>query len=133
MEPTEFSGRLARALADRGVTQAELAQHAGVNPSSVSHWVTGRREPDLDTINAVAGRLRVNAAWLAFGEGPMLADSASEPVTEGASATQIDGTPTHGRKSAARGARGSNSQHGAPSDLTVEREGFDQRPEGAAA
>lgn len=107
MEPTDFSHRLARALDEREVTQAVLARHAGVNPSTVSHWVTGRREPDLDTINVVAGFLRVTPAWLAFGEGPMSA----EAVADGATATQID----------------------APADLTVEREGFDQRPEGAAA
>jgi len=133
---TEFSRRLAAALSERGATQAGLAQHAGVNPSTVSHWVTGRREPDLDTINAVAGFLRVNPAWLAFGEGAMSADDAAPPAAD-ANATQIDGTPSHGRKPAARAARGSTSQRDdddAPaSDLTVEREGFDQRAEGAAA
>lgn len=100
---TEFSRRLAAALSERGATQAGLAQHAGVNPSTVSHWVTGRREPDLDTINAVAGFLRVNPAWLAFGEGAMSADDAAPPAADAPA-----------------------------SDLTVEREGFDQR-EGAAA
>lgn len=108
MEPTDFSHRLARALDEREVTQAGLAQHAGVTPSTVSHWVTGRREPDLDTINAVAGFLRVTPAWLAFGEGPMCSEAEPPAATaEGATATQIDGTPSHGRKPATRGSRGS--------------------------
>lgn len=135
---TEFSRRLATALSERGATQAGLAQHAGVNPSTVSHWVTGRREPDLDTINSVAGFLRVNPAWLAFGEGAMSAeaDAPAPPVAApDAATTQIDGTPSHGRKPAARGARGSTSQQpDAPAaDLTLDRDGFDQREEGAAA
>ena len=43
--------------------------------STTSHWMTGRREPDLDTIARVAAELGVRAAWLAFDDGPMLEES----------------------------------------------------------
>lgn len=77
---TDFPRRLAAALEERGLTQASLAHRAGVNPSSVSHWVTGRREPDLDTINSVAGFLGVSPAWLAFGDGEMVDGPATDPA-----------------------------------------------------
>lgn len=113
----DFSRRLAAALDERGLTQAVLARRAGVNPSSVSHWVTGRREPDLDTINSVAGFLGVSPAWLAFGVGEMVDGTATAPAdapddatslrapvvvrdgfdqsaeATGATATALDGTP----------------------------------------
>lgn len=94
---TELSQRLALALETKGVSQAELARRMEVNPSTASHWITGRRIPDIATVDGIADKLGVNRAWLAFGDGPM-ADGAPDSdehaaAPSSATATQLDGTP----------------------------------------
>ena len=45
---------LARARAQAGLTQAELAKKIGVDPTYISHLEHGRREPSLTTLRAWA-------------------------------------------------------------------------------
>ena len=63
----------------RQVSQTEVGAALGVTGVAVGSWEAGKKTPDLDTIVRLAQALRVNRAWLAFGDGTMR-DSASEPA-----------------------------------------------------
>lgn len=43
----------------RNLSQAQLAEEVGCAPSSVAMYETGKRQPDLDTIEAIADVLNV--------------------------------------------------------------------------
>lgn len=64
-------------LKDRdGLTQASFAKKLGVTQGAISHWLTGRREPDLTDLEAIANALGVTPEWLIHGVG------ASDPTTQ---------------------------------------------------
>ncbi len=69
---SDFSERLAEALAFRKTSRPAFAAAVGVTQSAVGHWLAGRREPPLNDLREVARVLQVRAAWLAFGEGSMV-------------------------------------------------------------
>jgi transcriptional regulator with XRE-family HTH domain len=60
----------------QGITQESLAPLLGVQPATVSHYFTGRREPDIDQLIRLAKRLGVTVSHLT-GELP-LAESHQE-------------------------------------------------------
>ena len=45
-----FSVRLQRIMADRGMTQAEMARRLGVNRSSVHQWYWGINQPSIERL-----------------------------------------------------------------------------------
>lgn len=59
--------RLAAAVAAAGLTQRELAKQLGVVQSAVSHWLTGRRVPDVETVQRIAAIVKVDAGGLLLG------------------------------------------------------------------
>ena len=54
---------------DRNMSQAELAERIGKKRSAVGNYESGVREPDLDTLRALAGALNVPVAALLGGDG----------------------------------------------------------------
>lgn len=56
--------RLREALEKSGIQQKELAARMRVSPSTVSQWVSGKREPDNDTIVGIADALGVSTDYL---------------------------------------------------------------------
>lgn len=48
----------------RGLSQAELAQRAGKKRSAIGNYESGAREPDYDTLIALARALEVSVAQL---------------------------------------------------------------------
>lgn len=52
----------------RGMSQAELAERAGRKRSAIGNYESGAREPDYDTLTALADALGVTAAALLGGE-----------------------------------------------------------------
>lgn len=56
----EFRDWLRQKMHDRGVSQAELAEHAGVARSAVSRWLSGTRLPMMAQCYAIADLLRVD-------------------------------------------------------------------------
>lgn len=93
--PATLSERLKIAMAHGAKTHASLAEGLGKARSAVTHWCTGRSEPELEDVARIASALGVRAAWLAFGDGAMVdGDAPSAPPPAGdATATAIDGTP----------------------------------------
>src|SRR5690242_1268791 len=49
-----LSYRLRSAREKAGLLQAQLAAGVGVNPSTVSHWESGRRKPSLPLLTRIA-------------------------------------------------------------------------------
>ncbi|MGB0100727.1 MAG: helix-turn-helix domain-containing protein [Nocardioides sp.] len=76
------AGARIRALRlERGLTLTELASAAGIGKGSLSELETGRRNPTLDTLYALAGPLGVPlAALLDFRDGAEVADEGFEAV-----------------------------------------------------
>ncbi len=72
MAEETFPDRLREAITYAGVGRPEFAQVIGVTQSAVGHWLSARRSPDIDMLAKIAQFLGVRAAWLAFGDGPMI-------------------------------------------------------------
>lgn len=97
MDTTTPGQRLDAAITETKSSYAALAAQLGVTRSAIGHWASGRRDLDVETITRAAAALRIRAAWLAFGDGPMSDDAPTVDSDEHASATAtaLDGTPTH--------------------------------------
>ena len=52
---------IAEALKQRTITQEELARKIGVNQSMISHYITGRSMPALDTFSRICSVLDLDA------------------------------------------------------------------------
>jgi transcriptional regulator with XRE-family HTH domain len=65
-----FGERLLETRQRRRLTQQQLAQSAGVHSASISAWECGEGSqfPRIDLVEALAGALKVDPGWLAFGE-----------------------------------------------------------------
>lgn len=95
----EFGELLRKARETKGLTQAELAQRAGLQPSAVAHFESGRRSPSLDNLRRLADALSVNLDYLLGREpdlqsaGPaaeqLLRDFARIPAKEQATVSDI--------------------------------------------
>ncbi len=56
-----------------GLSQAALAEHAGVHRSAVSHWESSKpKRPNIGHLLAIAVATGVQFEWLATGRGSML-------------------------------------------------------------
>lgn len=75
--PSEtFSRRLKEARSLRGLSQNELAGHAGLPPSSIAHFETNSRKPSFYTLRKLANALEVTTDYLlGRTEDPALAES----------------------------------------------------------
>lgn len=71
MEPTSLAERIAARRRELGLTQTDLASIAGVSKAAVSYWETGdTKNLKNEHLFAIADALRVEARWLAVGQGP---------------------------------------------------------------
>lgn len=59
-----FPDRLRTAREYRGLTQGELAERAGLQPSAVSHFETATRKPSFDNLLLLANTLDVTTDYL---------------------------------------------------------------------
>ncbi|MCA9033120.1 MAG: helix-turn-helix transcriptional regulator [Planctomycetaceae bacterium] len=60
----EFGNRLREAREKKGLSQAEMAQKSGLQPSAVSHFESGRRAPSFDNLRKLADALSVTIDFL---------------------------------------------------------------------
>lgn len=60
----ETAERLKEAMADAGVTAAELAERSGVGKSSISQYMNGRNSPSDLSASKIARVLKVSPIWL---------------------------------------------------------------------
>lgn len=71
----------------KNITSRQFAEEVGVQPSSLSHIMSGRNNPSLDFVMKVLRRYpEVDTNWLLFGKGQMFqSSSAREEVADPAS------------------------------------------------
>lgn len=72
----EFAKKLKIAIAERGMTQGELAEKSGVTEASISRYVNGGRTPNLGKVKMLAECLNVSVSYLLGDE-----DDAMRPVS----------------------------------------------------
>ncbi|WP_067625418.1 helix-turn-helix domain-containing protein [Alicyclobacillus acidiphilus] len=70
--------KLAQIRKQQGFTQARLAEQAGISTSAIAMYETNRRQPDAETLSAIAKALGVSVSELQ--------DSAAAPLQAGSSA-----------------------------------------------
>lgn len=64
--------RIIKFLSSENKTSAQFAEEIGVQPSGVSHILSGRNNPSLDFVLKMLGRYTyISPEWLLFGKLPM--------------------------------------------------------------
>jgi len=61
---------IARLRKRNALSQEQLAQRLHVTRQAVSHWETGRTQPDVDTLMAIADALDTDLTEILYGERP---------------------------------------------------------------
>ena len=60
----EFADRLRSTRDAKSLSQAEMAERTGLQPSAISHFETGRRTPSFDNLRRLADALSVSVDYL---------------------------------------------------------------------
>ena len=69
--------RIAHIIRAKNLTAAEFADRLGIQPSNVSHLLSGRNNPSLDFVRKLKETFpEYNLDWIVLGKGPM---TVSEP------------------------------------------------------
>jgi transcriptional regulator with XRE-family HTH domain len=77
MENEEMKDRIAHIIRAKNLTAAEFAIRLGIQPSNISHLLSGRNNPSLDFVRKLKETFpEYNLDWIIFGTGPM---TVSEP------------------------------------------------------
>jgi transcriptional regulator with XRE-family HTH domain len=79
--PQEFPERLRKAREAKDLSQTDLATRSGLEPSAISHFETGRRQPSFANLKRLADALAVTIDYLV--------GRADEPRGSGPAAEQL--------------------------------------------
>ena len=77
-----FSTRLREARERQGLSQAELAQRAQLQPSAIAHFEADRRKPSFENVRRLAKALDVSSDYL-IGVQTTVAFRNEEKLTKG--------------------------------------------------
>lgn len=89
MEDTtlEMKDRIAHIIRAKNLTAAEFALKLGIQPSNISHLLSGRNNPSLDFVKRLKETFpEYNLDWIIFGRGPV---TVSEPFVESVPVGQV--------------------------------------------
>jgi transcriptional regulator with XRE-family HTH domain len=76
IEFTDMKDRILEFLRSENKSSAQFADEIGVQPSGISHILSGRNNPSLDFILKMLDKYKfISTDWLLFGRGPMYKDS----------------------------------------------------------
>ncbi len=79
-----IQGRIVELMSHFKLTAGALAEAIGVQPSSVSHVLSGRNRPSLDFVLRILEQYpEVSSDWLLHGSGKMLKQAQSENPLQG--------------------------------------------------
>lgn len=68
----EIQERIALIISTKGMTNAEFAEAINVQPSNISHIMSGRNKPSLDLVMKILKRFpELRTEWLLSGKGAM--------------------------------------------------------------
>lgn len=77
MDNDEMKDRIAHIIRAKNMTAGEFAFKLGIQPSNVSHLLSGRNNPSLDFVRKLKENFpEYSLEWIIFGNGPM---TVSEP------------------------------------------------------
>lgn len=81
----DIHDRIALIISTKGMTNAEFAEKIEVQPSNISHIMSGRNKPSLDLVMKIMKRFpELRTEWLLHGKGAMNKDyslfDAAEPA-----------------------------------------------------
>ena len=78
--------RIAHIIRAKNLTAAEFAIKLGIQPSNISHLLSGRNNPSLDFVRKLKETFpEYNLDWIVFGKGPM---TVSEPFVASTSVAE---------------------------------------------
>ena len=90
MENDEMKDRIAHIIRAKNLTAAEFAVRLGIQPSNISHLLSGRNNPSLDFVRKLKETFpEYNLDWIIFGKGPM---TVSEPFVVTSPPPEINST-----------------------------------------
>ncbi len=82
MENSEMKDRIAHIIRAKNLTAAEFALRLGIQPSNISHLLSGRNNPSLDFIKKLKETFpEYSLEWIIFGRGPITLSEPFAPVT----------------------------------------------------
>ena len=71
-------------LKAKNITARQFAEEIGIQPSGMSHIMSGRNNPSLEFVNKVVRRYpEIDANWLLLGRGAMYGNGAPAAAGEG--------------------------------------------------
>lgn len=80
MDILEMKDRIAHIIRSKNLTAAEFALRLGIQPSNISHLLSGRNNPSLDFVKKLKETFpEYNLDWIVMGRGPI---TVSEPFAE---------------------------------------------------
>lgn len=86
-----MQNRLSIFIKHEELTSGKLADLIGVQPSSISHILSGRNKPGFDFIAKIIQRFPLlNPKWLILGEGPMYFEDNAKNTLEHTDSDYID-------------------------------------------
>ena len=92
MENSEMKDRIAHIIRAKNLTAAEFATRLGIQPSNISHLLSGRNNPSLDFVKKLKETFpEYNLDWIIFGRGPI---TVSEPFPDISSVESVVTPPT---------------------------------------
>ena len=72
--------RIAHIMRAKNLMASDVAELLGIQPSGISHILSGRNQPSLDFVKKIKETFpEYNLDWIIFGKGPM---TTSEPFRE---------------------------------------------------
>ena len=81
MENSEMKDRIAHIIRAKNLTAAEFALRLGIQPSNISHLLSGRNNPSLDFVKKLKETFpEYNLDWIIMGRGPITVSEPFAPV-----------------------------------------------------
>lgn len=84
MDYPEMKDRISHIIRAKNLTAAEFAIQLGIQPSNVSHLLSGRNNPSLDFVKKLKETFpEYSLDWIVLGQGPMtVSDSFRKPTSD---------------------------------------------------
>ena len=90
MDYPEMKDRIAHIIRAKNLTAAEFALRLGIQPSNISHLLSGRNNPSLDFVKKLKETFpEYSLEWIIYGTGPI---TESTPFVERPTPTVIGAT-----------------------------------------
>lgn len=86
--------RIAHIMRAQNLKASDFAELLGIQPSGISHILSGRNQPSLDFVKKIKETFpEYNLDWIIFGKGPMTTSEPFSFTTPPAPAPLVEDTP----------------------------------------